>query len=268
MDRERKNKMSRFGCIRDKFDERDYLMRPYLPVIKLPKNVDYTKEMSPVRDQEAGGTCVGFAVAVGMKEYQEFLDYEKLVELSPRFVYNESKKIDGVPGLEGTTIRASMQVLKNIGVCQEKFWPYKPHQNDKPKEGAFSNAKKFCIITYARILNLNELRMSLATKGPVVLGIQVFKGMLKTKTGIVPMPKKGERSLGGHAIADCGYDDEKELVKFKNSWSEKWGDKGYGYLPYEFVDRYIMDAWSSVDIEDLNPLTLASVLSYRERALV
>jgi C1A family cysteine protease len=110
--------------------------------------------------------------------------------------------------------------------------------------------------------------MSLATKGPVVLGIQVFKGMLKTKTGIVPMPKKGERSLGGHAIAACGYDDEKELVKFKNSWSEKWGDKGYGYLPYEFVERYMMDAWSSVDIEDLNPLTLASVLSYRERALV
>ncbi|MFA4889119.1 MAG: hypothetical protein WC628_06055 [Candidatus Omnitrophota bacterium] len=38
--------------------------------------------------------------------------------------------------------------------------------------------------------------------------------MLKTKTGIVPMPKKGERSLGGHAIAACGYDDEKEIVKF------------------------------------------------------
>jgi len=29
-----------------------------------------------------------------------------------------------------------------------------------------------------------------------------------------------------------------------------------------------MDAWSSVDIEDPNPLTLASVLDYRERALV
>jgi len=122
-------------------------------------------------------------------------------------------------------------------------------------------------MTYARILNLDELRLSLATKGPVVLGIQVFKGMLKTKTGIVPMPKKGERSLGGHAIAVCGYDDGRELVKFKNSWGLEWGDKGYGYLPYAYIEHYMMDAWSSLDIEDPHPLTLASVLDYRERAL-
>jgi len=259
--------MSRLGCIRDKFDERDYLMRAYLPIVKLPKKIDYTPKMSPVRDQQNEGVCVGFAVAVGMKEYQEFLDYEKLVELSPRFVYAEAKEIDGVPGLEGTTIRAAMRVVRNIGVCQEKFWPYQPYQNDRPKDGAFSNAKKFCIMTYARILNLDELRMSLATKGPAVLGIQVFKGMLKTKTGIVPLPKKGERSLGGHAICAVGYDDDKELVKFKNSWSSKWGDKGYGYLSFAYIERYMMDAWSSVDIEDPNPLTLASILGYQRKAL-
>jgi len=118
--------MSRFGCIKDKFDERDYLMRAYLPVVKLPKRIDYTKKMSPVRDQGEEGVCVGFAVAVGMKEHQEILDYGKLIELSLRFVYAEAKKIDGMPGLEGTTIRAAMQVLKKKGVCQEKFWPYQP----------------------------------------------------------------------------------------------------------------------------------------------
>ena len=260
--------MSRFGCIKDRFDDRDYLMRAYLPVVKLPKKVDHTQKRSPVRDQGDEGVCVGFAVASGMKEYQEFLDYQKLVLLSPRFVYSEAKKIDGMPGLEGTTIRASMQVLKNIGICQEKFWPYQPHQKDKPKVGAKVNAQKFLIITYARILNLNELRLSLFSKGSCVLGVEVFEGMLKTKTGVVPLPKKNETSLGGHAIAACSYDDEKKLIKFKNSWSTRWGDKGFGYLSYEYIQRYMMDAWSSVDIEDPNPLTLASVLSYRERVLV
>jgi C1A family cysteine protease len=260
--------MSRFGCIKDKFDERDYLMRAYLAVVKLPKKIDHTKKMSPVRDQQNEGVCVGFAVACGMKEYQEFLDYQKLVLLSPRFVYSEAKKIDGVPGLEGTTIRASMQVLKKIGVCQEKFWPYQPHQKDKPKEGAKANAQKFCIITYARILNLNELRLNLFTKGPCVIGIQVFKGMLKTKTGLVPLPKKNETSLGGHAICVCGFNDGEKLIKFRNSGLVKWGQKGYGFLPYAYIERYTMDAWSSVDIEDPNPLTLASVLNCRERALV
>ena len=256
--------MGKLGCIKDKFSGKDYLMRAYLPVVKLPKKIDYTPKLSSVRDQGDEGTCVSFACASGMKEYQELLDYEKLIELSPRFVYSECKKIDGMPEAEGTFLRAAMQVLNKKGVCQEKFWPYQPHQNDKAKKGNAANAKKFRIMAYARILNLNELRLSLATKGPCVIGVEVFKGMMKTKTGLVPMPKKSEEILGGHAICPVGYDDKKKLVKFKNSWSDKWGKKGYGFLPYAYIEQYMMDAWSSVDIEDPNPLTLASVLKFAE----
>jgi len=255
----------KLGYIKDKFDERDYLMRVYLPVVKLPEKVDYTKKMSPVRDQGDEGTCVGFATTVGMKEYQEKIDYEKLILLSPRFLYNECKKLDGMPDAEGTSIRVAMKVLKKIGVCRENFWPYKPHQNDKPKSGAKEDAKKFRILTYARILNLDELRHTLATKGPCVIGVYVFSGMMETKTGKVPMPKKGERTLGGHAICPVGYDDKARMIKFKNSWSEKWGDKGYGYLPYNYIEKYMMDAWSSVDIEDNNPLTLQKISNFLKK---
>ncbi|MDP2922729.1 MAG: C1 family peptidase [Candidatus Omnitrophota bacterium] len=260
--------MSKLGCVKDKFDDRDYLMRAYLPVMKLPRRIDYTPKLSPVRDQGDEGVCVGFAAACGMKEYQELLDYKKLVELSPRFVYSACKKIDGMPQDEGTTIRAAMRVLKKLGVCREKFWPYQPYQEDKPKKGASADAKKFCVKAYARILSLNELRLSLFSKGPCIIGVEVFEGMMKTKTGFVPMPKKNETSLGGHAICPVGYDDKKKVIKFKNSWSNTWGKNGCGFLPYAYIERYMADAWSSVDINDPNPLTLASVLDYRKRALV
>jgi len=257
--------MSRLGCIKDKTDNRDYLMRAYLPVAKLPKKIDYTKKMSPVRDQGDEGTCVGFASVAGMKEYQELVDYEKLITLSPRFVYSECKKIDGSPDSEGTSIRIAMKVLNDIGTCQEKFWPYLPHQRNKPQKGALTDAKKFRVLTYARIINLNELRLCLATKGPCTIGVEVFNGMMTTKTGIVPMPAKNERVLGGHAICPVAYDDKKQLVKFKNSWSAKWGEKGYGWLPYDYIEKYMMDAWSSVDIDDPNPLTLASIINYTKQ---
>jgi C1A family cysteine protease len=260
--------MAGLGCIKDKLDSRDYLMRAYLPVVKISKRIDWTQRMSPVRDQGEEGACVGFATAAGMKEYQELLDYRKPIMLSPRFVYEEARKIDRALELEGATIRAAMKALKKIGVCQEKFWPYIAGYKGKAKQGANFDAKRFRVITYARILNLNELRLSLVTKGPCVIGVDVFRGMLETKTGLVPLPKKNEDSLGGHAICIAGYDDKKELVKFKNSWSVKWGKAGYGFLPYAYIDRYMRDAWSAVDIEDPNPLTLASVLKYRERALV
>lgn len=255
----------KLGYIKDKFDERDYLMRVYLPVIKLPEKVDYTKKMTPVRDQGKEGTCVGFATVAGMKEYQEKIDYQKLILLSPRFLYNECKKIDGMPDAEGTSIRVAMKVLRKIGVCRENFWPYKPHQNDKPKSGAKEDAKKFKILTYARILNIDELRHTLATKGPCVIGVYVFSGMMNTKTGKVPMPKESEKTLGGHAICPVGYDDKARIIKFKNSWSEKWGDNGYGYLSYKYIEKYMLDAWSSVDIEDNNPLTLQKVRNFLKK---
>ncbi|MEW6086784.1 MAG: C1 family peptidase [bacterium] len=261
--------MNKLGCIRDKFDERDYLMRAYLPVVKLPKKTDYTSKMSPVADQGDEGTCVGFAAAHGMKEYQELLDYKKLVELSPRFIYSEARKIDKIPAdQEGATLRAAVKVLQKLGVCREKFWPYAPHQDDKAKPGVLADAKKFRVTAYARILDLFELRSALATKGPGIIGVSVFEGMMKTKTGKVPMPKKGEKSLGGHALCAVGYDDTAKLVKFKNSWSAAWGEKGYGYLPYAYIEKYMMDAWSTIDFEDPYPLTLASVLNYRDRAKV
>lgn len=252
----------KFGCLKDKKDKRDYLMRAYLPIIKLPKKVDYTSKMSPIRNQGDEGTCVGFATTVGMKEYQEKIDYGKLVELSPRFLYNECKKIDGMPHSEGTSIRVAVKVLKKIGVCREKFWKYKPHQKDKPQKGAEKDAKKFRIKTYARILDLIELKMTLATKGPCVIGVYVFKSMMETKNGKIKMPKKGERILGGHAICPVGYNDKTGFIKFKNSWGTDWGDKGYGYLPYEYIEKYMMDAWSSVDIDDPNPLKIEKIMKY------
>jgi len=257
--------MGRFGCRRDTFDGRDHLMRAYLPPARIRPRVDYSPGMSPVRDQGDEGTCVAFAAACGVKEYQERIDYGSLVTLSPRFLYSRCKRLDGSPGEEGTTVRVAMKVLKGEGTCRESYWPYRPYQTDGPKAGAAMDAARFRENTYARILDLAELKMSLSSLGPCVGGIEVFAGIMRTKTGIVPMPKEGEAPLGGHAICFVGYDERRCLVKFKNSWGRAWGEAGYGWLRYEYLERYLMDVWSSVDIDDPNPLTLAQVLGFARR---
>ncbi len=90
--------MSRLGCVRDKFDERDYLMRPYLPVVKLPKKVDYTNKMSPVRDQQTEGTCVGFAVlrknsseSISLSHLQSPKSYTALLHTELKIIKREDK---------------------------------------------------------------------------------------------------------------------------------------------------------------------------------
>ncbi len=242
------------GCKKDPEDLRDIPMGLVLPAIPVPLSIDYTRRMTPVRDQGNEGTCVAFASVVGVKEYEDQKEYRKLVELSPRYVYSLCKKYDGIPEEEGTYPRVAMKMLLKYGVCPEAFWPYQPHQTNDHKPGADKKAKIYRIKAYARLGTLQEMKRSLLVNGPFLAGVRVYESWFTkrvAKTGLVPMPKKGEEIAGGHAICIMGYDERKKLFKFKNSWSEKWADKGYGYLPYAYLQKYCQDAWSATDlIED------------------
>ena len=247
-----------YGCLKDPLDLRDIPMGLVLPPIPLPKSLDWTMRMSPVRDQGDEGTCVAFASVVGMKEYQDKKEYRKLIELSPRFVYSLCKKYDGSPDEEGTYPRMAMKVLLNYGVCPESFWPYLPHQKDQPKKDAAKIAKKYRIRAYARLHAFLEMKRSLVVNGPFLAGVKVFSSWFKKrvqKDGLIPMPKSNEEFMGGHAVCIVGYDDAKGTFKFKNSWGLKWADKGYAYLPYEYLKKYCRDAWSGTDLIE-NPKAL------------
>lgn len=233
-----------------------------LPAIALPKQLDYTLGMTPVRAQGNEGTCVAFASVVGVKEYQDTLEYKKNILLSPRFIYNLCKKFDGAPNEDGTYPRIAMKMLLNYGVCPESFWPYFPRQTNQPKKNAHKGARKYRIKAYARLNGMIEMQRSLVINGPFLAGVKAFASWFSAKVkknGLIPLPKKLERLAGGHAICIVGYDDTRKLFKFKNSWGKMWGDKGYGYLPYKYMVEYCVDAWSATDLIE-NPKALVKKL--------
>ena len=68
------------------------------------------------------------------------------------------------------------------------------------------------------------------------------------------MPKKNEKHRGGHAICAIGYDDDKVIkhgngvetkgaIRFANSWGTNWGDKGFGWMPYEYIHKGLATDW-------------------------
>jgi C1A family cysteine protease len=212
------------GCFKDPTDSRDIPMSLVLPVISVPVSFDFTRTMSPVRDQGSEGTCVAFASVSGVKEYQDKLEYRRLISLSPRFLYSLCKKFDGIPYQEGTYPRIAMKILLNHGVCHESFWPYLPNKNTLSLKGANQDAKKFRIKAYARLKSLVEMKRSLLINGPFIAGVKVYKSWFTKNVergGLIPMPKRNEELMGGHAICIVGYDDKLKILKFKNSWGAK-----------------------------------------------
>lgn len=55
----------------------------------------------------------------------------------------------------------------------------------------------------------------------------------------------------GIFVHNCavGYDDSKRLIKFKNSWSADWGQDGYGYISYNYFNKYSWSSWACTDVE-------------------
>lgn len=248
------------GLIPSPEDGRDILMSAFLPVFSVPHKFDYTEQMTSVKDQGTEGTCVGFACAVGIKEYQEKIEHTQKIELSPRFLYQKCKERDGIPDQEGTYIRIALKILKEIGVCEEDYWPYIARNPGSPKPGAVENANRYKIKAYARLDSLDIIKRSLVVNGPCVAGVPVYANWMTPEvysTGKVPAPGNS-RLVGGHAICIVGFDDDTQLLKFKNSWSTDWGDNGYGYLPYHYMELDRSEAWSATDlIEDPETLVKA-----------
>ncbi|MGE7988566.1 C1 family peptidase [Lysinibacillus fusiformis] len=266
------------GAIPSPKDKRTILMSTVLPTFNVPKQMDYTDQMTPVRNQEVDGTCVGFSVV----SVKEFLERKELGDggwktLSPRYLFNECDKIDSFPTCppsgqgRGTSILAAMKVLFDKGVCEERFWPYigcNPCQDNScnlgsPKDGADENAEKYKIKAYAKLENVLIMKRSIAVNGPCVIGLRVYNNWFTDEvknSGKIPLPPNGADSIGigGHALCVVGYDDDIKMFKIKNSWGEKWGEKGYGYVPYDYMDREWSEAWGVTDYIE-NPLGLIKV---------
>jgi len=66
------------------------------------------------------------------------------------------------------------------------------------------------------------------------------------------MPEPGEKVLGGHAVALVGFDDKNKEFIVRNSWGSNWGDRGYFYMPYDYVlsQELSSDFWTIKRTED------------------
>jgi C1A family cysteine protease len=238
----------KYGWQPDIPDERDFLYRAIRPVIRLPKKTDLRAGCSKVEYQGGLGSCTAQALAGDL----EFLDNKadgKYNDVSRLFIYyNERLLMDSVDYDSGASLRVGIKTLKNDGACEEKLWPYIIERFDrKPLKKCYTDAREHRITFYHRISGLKEMLICLAEGFPFVFGFTVyesFESQTVTRTGVVNMPTKDERAVGGHAVMAVGYDQGTKRFIVRNSWGEKWGKKGYFTIPFQYLETLAADFWT------------------------
>jgi len=249
---------SKYGWLPDLPDYRDHrYSAPRKILAQLPRKMDLRPFCPPVLDQGELGACTAHAIAsahrfdqMRQKARHDFLPSRLFI------YYNERAMEHTINEDAGAMIRDGIKSIAKLGACPESLWPYEiPKFTRKPPAKAYKEAEQHQAIAYRRVTqSLTQMKGCLAAGTPFVFGFTVyesFEAQSVARTGRMPMPGSGEKSLGGHAVLAVGYNDAKQVFIVMNSWSAEWGDRGYFYMPYAYLSdpNLADDLWAVTIVE-------------------
>ena len=203
------------------------------------------------------GNCTSNAIGAAFQYVQIKSGQPNWVPSRLMIYYMEREMENTVNEDAGAQIRDGIKVLAKYGVAPEELWPYNVAKfTKKPPASVYKVASYHQALTYARVDQTEAaMEQCLAQGFPIVFGFAVyssFETQAVAKTGLMPIPAKQEKDLGGHAVLIVGYNRVKRHFIVRNSWGPDWGDKGYFYMPYAYaLDANLCDDfWAIYTVED------------------
>lgn len=180
-------------------------------------------------------TCISTVYYYLTMKQSNYLNFR----ISRLYLYYQFRRLyDNVKVDEGSTIRDCINILHKDGIVPEFLYPYIESRVFNNPSEFLEKYSKFCKCLGFENISRKVIKQNLLLDNPVLCGIKLFESIYKDEvknTGIINYSEEYDKILGGHCIILVGFDDDKKYFKFINSWGSTWGDKGFGYLPYEYI---------------------------------
>ena len=185
-------------------------------------------------------------------------------------IYYGVRQIEGdVLQDDGVETRDVLKVLQLTGAAPEDLWPFDPKKMfQAPPDHVFDVAQNYTVNEYSRLNTDDDFLNCLAQGYPFILGFTVPESLdsdAVAKTGVLPLPAKNEKQLGGHDVLCVGYTTEffnhpdflksglspsqvsNSALLIRNSWGVGWGLAGAFWMPMCYGSDATTggDAWTA-----------------------
>jgi hypothetical protein len=167
------------------------------------------------------------------------------VSLSPKYLWDEIKQMDGFPLEDGTDMTSIFKSIASKGVCDINLLPndlgpslqtYSSISNVTPQ--MVINAAQNLVNSYAFTNNptMAQIKEAIYMNKAVVALIDIGDGFWLPDWKHV-LPLKLGNKVGHHFIVLWGYDDTN--IYFRNSWGTQWGNNGDGYFNASYISHVL-----------------------------
>lgn len=256
----------KLNWIQDPEDKRDIKFKSILPKEDLPLSIDLREVYGEIFDQGSLGSCTSNSVSGCLRMIMKNQNANSLSTIAKwsftpsrlfiyyhgRFLMGQSYGQDLSNYDTGLSIRDGFKSIDKFKYCDEIYWPYDiSFFSSKPNMVAYKDSRKIKQTLYVKLDDEYNMKLLLSQGKPISFGINIYDSFYQTKNdGLIKTPDwENEQIIGGHAMLIIGYDDLNKFWIIVNSWSDKWGEKGFGYLPYDYLKKDASDFWSIQKID-------------------
>lgn len=262
--------------------EQELLEETFTPKdgLVIPESIDLRGGFRPAQSQGSQGSCLAHSLTA-IFEYAMKLSTNEELDLSEAFLYYNAREMDTTGDVSvatdiGSRVRPAIESLAKYGLAQEVFCRYNEKDyTTKPSEEAYKDAAKRKLIKAMNVgMSSTAIKEALAEGYPVAVSLSLCNSFTSACSGgYVPMPTQEEiealESMSDeekprhsrHAMVVVGYSNELRRFILRNSWGTDWGDNGYCYVPYEYMDHEKLCVSASIltEIDSLSMVKMTDI---------